>query len=99
MKYLFGFDLVMAALGAAMMIAVGYVALTFAVYSQADVRMQHGLPGVLAITGCFAWLALTGGLAGWALRRRWRWHWLAQGVLLVSLPLLFRIVYANLGGR
>jgi hypothetical protein len=99
MKYLFGFDLVMAALGAAMTIAVGYVALTFAVYSSSDIRMQAGLPGVLKITACFALLTLLGGIPAWALWKQRRWHWIGQALLLIALPLLYQLVYANLGGR
>jgi hypothetical protein len=99
MKYLLGFDIVMAALGAAMTIAVGYVALTFAVYSSADVRMQTGLPGVLTITACFALLTVLGGVAAWALWKRKNWHWIGQGVLVIAMPLLYAVVYSRLGGR
>ncbi len=98
MKYLLGFDLVMAALGAAMTVAVGYVALTFAVYSG-DVRMRTGLPSVATITACFAVLRLPGRIPGWGLWKRRGWHWIGQGLLVVSLPLLFAVVYRNVGGR
>ncbi len=98
MRYLLGFDIVMAALGAAMLVSVGYVALTFAVYASTDIRMQTGLPGVLRITACFAALTVLGGAAGWALWKRRRWHWVGQALLIVSLPVLYRVVYSNLGG-
>jgi hypothetical protein len=99
MKYLLGFDIVMAAFGAAMTIAVGYVALTFAVYASTDVRMQTGLPGVLTITACFAILTLLGGVASWGLWKKQGWHWVGQGLLVAALPVLYSLVYSHLGGR
>lgn len=97
MRYLLILDLTLAAFGAAMTIAVGFVALIYAIYRNAQPRMGEALPGLLIMTGCFVALMLLGLAAGVLLRRRQLAHWLAQLVLFASLPFLWRTVLSHLG--
>lgn len=96
MRYLLYLDLALAAFGAVMTIAVGFVALVYTLYLHSSPRLGAGLPGVLSITGCFVALMLIAGGAGWGLWRRRAWHWWVQAALAVALPFLYLTVYANL---
>lgn len=96
MRYLLILDLVLAALGGAMTIAVGFVALVYVVYGPTTPRMAAGLPGVATITACFLALGLLGLLAGVLLYRRKSFHWAAQFALFAALPLLAQIVLTHL---
>ena len=100
MRYLLILDLTLAALGAAMTIGVGFVALVYLVYGHTYARMQAGLSGVSIMTGCFFTLFLLALLAGLLLKRRnrwsWPWHWPAQVLLFGALPLLWQTVLVHL---
>lgn len=96
MKYLLILDLTLTALGAAMGVAVGFVALVYALYRHESAKMEAGVAGVFAITACFAALFLLAGSASLLLRRGLRWHWAAQALLIAAMPLLWHIVYFNL---
>ena len=96
MKALLVLDLVLAALGGAMTLGVGFVALVYLVYGHTSVRMANALPGVSVVTGCFLMLALLGLLAGVLLRKRKPLHWAAQFALFGSIPFLWQIVIAHL---
>jgi len=98
MRYLLILDFTLAAFGAAMAVAVGFVALVFTIYRHESERLQAGLPSVLAITACFVGLLLIAGTAGWLLRKRQRWHWPVQALLALSLPVFWQIIIAHLQG-
>lgn len=98
MRYLLILDLTLAALGAAMTIAVGFVALVFTIYRHESEKMEAGLPSVLAITACFIGLFLIAGAAGLLLQRQQRWHWPVQALLALSLPVFWQIIIAHLQG-
>lgn len=96
MRYLLYFDVALAAFGAVMTIAVGFVALVYALYLHSSPRLGAGLPGILTITACFVVLMLIAGGATWGLWHRRPWHWWVQAALAVTLPLLYLTIYANL---
>jgi len=96
MRYLLIVDFVLAALGAALSIAVGFVALVYVVYGGQEPRMAAGLPGVSIITACFVVLGVLGLLAGVLLRKKKSIHWAAQFVLFGSLPFLWQILISHL---
>jgi hypothetical protein len=98
-KYLLIVDAALAALGTAMTVAVSYVCLVFGIYRGSEPSMQRGFPGLLTVSACFLALAVIAGLATYGLWKRRRWNWPAQGVLAVSLPCLFLIVYSHLQGQ
>jgi hypothetical protein len=99
LKYLLYLDAALAALGVAMTAAVSYVCLVFGLYQDAEPAIRRGFPGLLIVSACFLALALIAGAATWGLAKRRRWNWWAQGVLGVSLPVLFLIVYSHLQGQ
>ncbi|GAC1620824.1 MAG: hypothetical protein NVS9B10_02930 [Nevskia sp.] len=86
----------LAALGGAMTLAVGFVALVYLIYGHTSARMAEALPGVSIVTGCFLVLALLGLLAGVLLRKRQPLHWAAQLLLFASLPFLWQTVLVHL---
>ncbi len=96
MRYLLIVDLTLTAFGAAMSLAVGFVALVFTLNRDSSPKMEAGLPGVLIITACFIALFVVAGLAGLLLRRGLRWHWAAQTLLAVTLPVLWQTVFTHL---
>jgi len=96
MRYLLIVDLTLTAFAAAMTIAMGFVSLVFASYRNASEKMQAGLSGVLIITACFISLFFISGLASLLLRRRLVWHWAAQALVVLALPVLWQILVAQL---
>lgn len=98
MRYLLIVDLSLAAFGAALTIAIGFVALVFTIYQNASAKIAAGLPHILILTACFVTLMLLAGAAGWLLRAKKPAHWAAQLVLAVSLPVLWQIVFKTVQG-
>ena len=98
MRYLLVADLVLAAFGAAMTIAVGFVALIFAIYRDQSSKMAATFPDVMTITGCFIALTLLAGSAALLLRRNQPLHWLFQVLTAASIPAFFPIVIRHLQG-
>lgn len=98
MRYLLVADLVLAAFGAAMTIAVGFVALIFAIYRNESAKMAATFPDVMTITGCFITLTLLAGSAALLLRRQQSLHWLFQLLTAASIPYFFPIVIRHLQG-
>jgi multisubunit Na+/H+ antiporter MnhB subunit len=96
LKYLLYFDAALAALGAAMTAAVSYVCLVFGLYQNTEPAIRRGFPGLLVVSACFLALALIAGTATWGMWKRRAWNWWAQGVLGVSLPVLYLIAYSHL---
>ncbi len=96
MKYLLYVDAALAALGAAMTVAISYVCLVFGIYRNTSSEIHQGLPGLLIVSACFLILALVAGAATYGLVKRRAWHWPAQALLAVLLPVLYLVVYANL---
>lgn len=98
LRYLLIVDLSLAAFGAALTIAIGFVALVFVIYRDASAKIAAGLPNILTLTACFVALMLLAGAASWLLKAKKPAHWLAQVVLAVSLPVLWQIVFKTLQG-
>jgi len=98
LRFLLIVDLSLAAFGAALTIAIGFVALVFTIYRDASAKIAAGLPNILTLTACFVTLMLLAGAAGWLLRAKKPLHWLAQGVLLVALPILWQLVFKTVQG-
>ena len=98
MRYLLIVDLSLAAFGAALTIAIGFVALVFTIYQDASAKIAAGLPAILTLTACFVVLMLLAGTASLLLRARKPAHWVAQVVLAVSIPVLWQIVFSTLRG-
>ncbi len=98
LRYLLIVDLSLAAFGAALTIAIGFVALVFTIYQDASAKIAAGLPNILTLTACFIALMLLAGAASWLLRAKQPSHWLAQAVLALSLPVLWQIVFKTLQG-
>jgi hypothetical protein len=98
MRVLLVADLVLAAFGGAMTIAVGFVALVFAIYRGESARMAAGLPDVLTITGCFVLLTVLAVGAALLLRRRRTGHWLFQALLAAAIPYVWQTVVRHLQG-
>jgi predicted tellurium resistance membrane protein TerC len=96
LKYLLWADAVLAAVGATMTIAVGFVALVFSLYIDASPITRQGLSGVLIITSCFAVLFVVAVAATLGVKRARNWHWPLQALLALSLPLMWTIVTAQL---
>ena len=86
----------LAAVGAVMTIAVGFVALVFGLYREASPITRDGLSGVLIITACFAVLFVLSGAAALGVKRARSWHWALQIVLLIAMPLLWTLITAQL---
>jgi hypothetical protein len=85
-KYLLYLDAALAALGVAMSLCIGYVALVFVIYRDAAPDMRNGLHPVLVVAACCLALALIGSAAWYGLWKRHAWHWAAQLALVVLLP-------------
>lgn len=98
LRYLLIVDLSLAAFGAALTIAIGFVALVFAIYRDASAKIAAGLPHILTLTACFITLMLLAGAASWLLRAKKPAHWLAQLVLAGALPVLWQIVFRTVQG-
>lgn len=98
MRYLLVVDLVLAAFGAAMTIAVGFVALIFAIYRDQSAKMAATFPDVMTITGCFIALTVLAGGAALLLRRNRPLHWLFQLLTAAAIPYFFPIVIHHLQG-
>lgn len=98
MKILLWVEIALASLGLAMTLSMGYVTIAYAIYSSSEPSMKAGLPGILTITVSFLLLTAFAGVACWALWKQRSWQWLSHGLLALSVPLLFKLVYANLGG-
>lgn len=98
MRYLLIADFALAAFGAALTIAIGFVALVFTIYRDASLKIAAGLPAILTLTACFIALMLIAGAAGWLLKAKKPAHWAAQGLLVVALPVLWQIVFSTLRG-
>lgn len=98
LRFLLIVDLSLAAFGAALTIAIGFVALVFTIYQDASAKIAAGLPNILTLTACFVALMLLAGAAGWLLRAKKPVHWLAQGVLAVALPILWQLVFKTVQG-
>jgi len=98
MRYLLIADFALAAFGAALTIAIGFVALVFTIYRDASLKIANGLPAILTLTACFIALMLIAGAAGWLLKAKKPAHWAAQGLLVVALPVLWQIVFSTLRG-
>lgn len=98
LRYLLIVDLSLAAFGAALTIAIGFVALVFTIYQNASAKIAAGLPNILTLTACFIALMLLAGAAGWMLKAKKPSHWVAQIVLAVSLPVLWQIIFKTLQG-
>lgn len=96
MKYLLWFDAVLAAVGGVMMISVGFVGGVFWLYLDASPKTRSGLPSVAIITACFAALFGIALAAFFGLRRARSWHWVAQSLLVLSLPLIYELIIAQL---
>jgi len=95
-KYLLWLDAILAAFGGVMMLAIGFVGGMFWLYVDTSPKTKAGLPSVVIITVCFAVLFAVALAAFLGLRRRRRWHWAAQAVLMLSLPLIYEVVLAHL---
>ncbi|WP_293370852.1 hypothetical protein [Nevskia sp.] len=98
MRYLLIVDLTLAAFGAALTIAIGFVALVFTIYQDASAKIAAGLPAILTLTACFIALMVFAGIASLLLRAKKPAHWAAQAVLAVSIPVLWQIVFSTLRG-
>lgn len=98
MRYLLIADFALAAFGASLTVAVGFVALVFTIYRDASLKIAAGLPAILTMTACFVALTVIAGAAGWLLKARKPAHWAAQVVLALSLPVLWQIVFTTLRG-
>ncbi|HVT35828.1 MAG TPA: hypothetical protein VHE37_09600 [Nevskiaceae bacterium] len=85
MKYLRGFDLVLAAFGATMTITLGVVCIMYRVYIDQSPQMREEFPALLKVTLMFLLLAAAAGLAWQGLRRESAWRWPAQGALLAVI--------------
>lgn len=92
MRYLLILDVAVAALGGAMTIGIGFVALIFLIYRRSSPDMAAQLPGVLVITACFLIVSVLGALASLLLRRHRPAHWALQLALFGALPLLWQII-------
>lgn len=97
MKYLLYLDAVLAALGVAMMLPMGYVCLVYALMPDAQPGMRQSFPNLVALTLCFVVLAVAGGIATWGMARRRAWNWPAQGMLAVVVIALACIIPGRLG--
>ena len=98
MRYLLIADFALAAFGAALTIAIGFVALVFTIYRDASLKIASGLPAILTLTACFVALMLIAGAAGGLLKARKPAHWAAQALLVVAIPVLWDIVFTTLRG-
>lgn len=98
MRYLLIVDLSLAAFGAALTIAIGFVALVFSIYQNASAKIAAGLPAILTLTACFVTLMLVAGAAGWLLKAKKPVHWAAQVALAIAIPVLWQIVFSTLRG-
>jgi hypothetical protein len=96
LKYLLYLDVALAALGLAMSLSMGYVALVYALYLHASPKIGEGVPSVMAITACFLVLTIVAGAAAFGVWRSRTWRWPVQGALFVLLPMLFFVVRAHL---
>lgn len=85
MKYLRGFDFVLAAFGATMSVTLGVVCLMYGVYLDESPRMREEFPALVEVTALFWVLAAAASIAWLALRRPNRWQWPAQGLLLAVI--------------
>lgn len=98
MRYLLITDFALAAFGASLTIAVGFVALVFTIYRDASLKIAAGLPAMLTLTTCFIALTVIAGLAGWLLKAKKPVHWAMQGVLAISVPVIWQVVFTTLRG-
>ena len=98
MRYLLIVDLSLAAFGAALTLAIGFVALVFTIYQDASAKIAAGLPAILTLTACFIALMVFAGIASLLLRAKKPTHWVAQVVLAIAIPVLWQIVFSTLRG-
>ncbi|MDR3419115.1 MAG: hypothetical protein P4L83_23310 [Nevskia sp.] len=95
MKYLLYLDAALTALGVAMSVSIGFVCLVYALH-LGESQFRNSFSNLLAISACFVTLAVVAGCATYALWKRRRWNWAAQGALAALLPTLYLIVRARL---
>lgn len=84
MRALLILDAALMALAATMALVLGVVCILYAANLELSPRLAGELPGLLALTGVFAALAVAAAIAVWSLRRRAA-PWLVQPLFLLGV--------------
>lgn len=85
MRYLFVLDVAFAVLGASMVIGVGVSALLLGWYLDVAPEQRGSMNALLILTAAYSAVTLAAAAGGWGIRRKARWHWLAQAAFAASL--------------
>lgn len=99
LRYLFIFDTAIAVLGASMVIGVGVSALLLGVHLDSSPEYRGQTLTLLRLTGVYLSATVAATVAAWALRRRRRWHWLAQAALVLTSLASYAISLQSLSAQ
>lgn len=99
MRYLFVLNLAVAILAASMAIGVGVSALLLGWYLDVAPEQRDSMISLLVLTVAYSAAAFAAGLAAWGMRRKARWHWLAQAAFVLTTVLSYFLSIQVLKGQ